>query len=31
MKGFGNTVFWLTRHGLTTFYGNLEVLYCRAG
>lgn len=31
MKGFGNTVFLAHAAGLTTFYGNLEVLHCRAG
>ncbi len=31
MKGFGNTVFLAHAAGLTTFYGNLEVLHCRPG
>lgn len=31
MKGFGNTVFLAHAAGLTTFYGNLDVLYCRPG
>jgi murein DD-endopeptidase MepM/ murein hydrolase activator NlpD len=31
MKGFGNAVFLAHAAGLTTFYGNLEMLYCKPG